>query len=83
MAEKSVDLMAMFEGKMGFSAEDVPMDEEQVENFLLLCHQALLTAEGKMGDEGEEVKVKVMRVSDGNIHGAMDKLLDPYLMGGY
>lgn len=75
MAEESVDLMAMFEAKMGFSAEDVPMDEEQVQKFLLLCQQAVLVEEGSMGGEEEEMNVKVVKVHDGNVHGMMNKLL--------
>ena len=41
MAEKldlaGVDMHAMFEAKMGFPAEDVPLDDTQLEKFLLLC----------------------------------------------
>jgi hypothetical protein len=46
MAEVNVenieDLMALFEEKMGFSADadGLVMTEEQVVNFMLLCHQA-------------------------------------------
>jgi|TARA_R110002020_G_scaffold48763_3_gene138969 hypothetical protein len=80
MAEESVDIMAMFKAKMGFSAEDVPMDEKQTENFLLLCQQASLESQGLM-DNGEEegANVKVIKVHDGNIHGMMNKILG----GGY
>ena len=40
-----VDMHAMFEAKMGFLAEDVPLSEEQLEKFLLLCQQAYLEDE--------------------------------------
>ena len=76
MAEEVVVMRAMFEAKMGFSADDVPLDDEQLENFLLLCQQSQLEAEGLMGeDEEEEMNVKVIKVHDGNVHGMMDKLL--------
>ena len=47
MAEH-VDMKAMFEAKMGFSADDVPLDEQQLENFLMLCHEMLLKEHGMM-----------------------------------
>ena len=74
MAEDVVDVRAMFNAKMGFSADDVPMDDEQIENFLMLCHQSMLGVGN--GDE-EEMDVKVIKVHDGNIHGMMNKLLGP------
>ena len=71
-----VDLHAMFEAKMGFSASEVPMDDDQVEKFLLLCQQANLEAEGLMGEEEEEADVKVIKVhSSGDLMGAMDDIL--------
>jgi hypothetical protein len=75
MAEDVVDMKAMFEAKMGFSADDVPMDDDQLENFLLLCQQSQLEAEGLMGGDEEEMNVKVVKVHDGNIHGMMNKIL--------
>ena len=70
----AVDMKAMFKAKLGFSSEDVPLDDEQLENFLMLCHQSML---GISDDDGEEneVKVKVMKIHDGNVHGMMDKIL--------
>ena len=70
----AVDMKAMFKAKMGFSSEDVPLDDEQLENFLMLCHQSM---RGISDDDGEEneVKVKVMKIHDGNVHGMMDKIL--------
>ena len=38
----NVDVMGMFEAKMGFSASEVPMPEEQVTQFMLLCQQQML-----------------------------------------
>ena len=74
MAEDAVDIRAMFKAKMGFSADDVPMDDEQLENFLMLCHQAIL---GITNGEEDEMDIKVIKVHDGNIHGMMNKLLGP------
>ena len=72
MAEH-VDMKAMFEAKMGFSADDVPLDEEQLENFLMLCHETMLKDSGMMEDE--EMQVKVIKIHDGDVHGMMDKVL--------
>lgn len=74
-----VDMHAMFEAKMGFLAEDVPLSEEQLEKFLLLCQQAYLEDEGLMGEEvEEEAEVKVVKVNNGNIHDAMNQILGSY-----
>ena len=79
MAEDVVDMKAMFEAKMGFSADDVPMDDAQLENFLLLCHETMLKDSGMMADEemaeDEEMQVKVIKIHDGDVHGMMDKVL--------
>lgn len=75
MAEDVVDMRAMFEAKMGFSADDVPLDDTQLENFLLLCQQSQLEDEGLMGEEEEEMQVKVIKIHDGDVHGMMDKVL--------
>ena len=77
MAEH-VDMKEMFEAKMGFSADDVPLDEEQLENFLMLCHETMLKDSGMMEDEemeDEEMQVKVIKIHDGDVHGMMDKVL--------
>lgn len=74
-----IDLHAMFEAKMGFLAEDVPLDDTQLEKFLLLCHQAYLEQEGLMDEEvEEETEVKVVKVNNGNIHDAMNQILGSY-----
>ena len=74
MAEINVenieDLNALFEEKMGFpaDAEGLEMTEEQLVNFMLLCHQAEY---GMMDDDSEEeyeemdddgMKVKVIKL---------------------
>jgi hypothetical protein len=63
MAHSDIDVMAMFEAKMGFPASEVPMDEEQVTKFMLLCQQKMLglpeeayTEEGSM-ENGSSVKI--------------------------
>ena len=77
MAEH-VDMKARFEAKMGFSADDVPLDEQQLENFLMLCHEMLLKEHGMMEDdemEEDDVEVRVIKVHDGDVHGMMNKVL--------
>ena len=49
-----IDMHGMFEAKMGFSAGDVPLDDEQLQRFLMLCHQSYLKNEGLMEEEGYE-----------------------------
>ena len=91
MAEVNVENMeenaSLFEEKMGFAhnADGLDMTDDQLINFLLLCHQ------GEYGDEEEvmeeemmpeesDVKVKVMKVGSGDdVHAMMNKLLG----GGY
>ena len=51
MAEDVVDMRAMFEAKMGFSSEDVPLDDNQLMNFLMLCQETMLKDSGMMEDE--------------------------------
>jgi hypothetical protein len=82
-----IDMKGMFEAKMGFSADDVPLDDAQLERFLLLCHEAYLKEEGIMESEEvyeeddyedmEEGNVKVVKIHGGDVHGMMDKLLNP------
>ena len=75
----------LVEEKMGFAhnADGLDMTDDQLINFLLLCHQGEYGA----GDEEEEmmpeevmedsdVKVKVMKVGSGDdVHAMMNKLL--------
>jgi hypothetical protein len=76
-----IDMKGMFEAKMGFSADDVPLDDSQLERFLLLCHQSYLEEEGLMSSEEdyseveEDSDVKVVKIHGGDVHGMMDKLL--------
>ena len=78
MADDVVDMAAMFEAKMGFSAEDVPLNDEQLANFLMLCQETMLKESGMMEDEEmmeDDVEVRVIKVHDGDIHGMMNKVL--------
>jgi hypothetical protein len=82
MAEINVDNMdknaELFMEKMGFAhdSEGLELSEEQLVNFLLLCHQM----EYGVGEEEEEheddgVKVKIMKVNSGDMKGMMDEML--------
>tara|TARA_R110000850_G_scaffold131784_1_gene252746 strand:- start:73 stop:342 length:270 start_codon:yes stop_codon:yes gene_type:complete len=87
MAEVNVENMeenaGLFEEKMGFAhnADGLDMSDDQLINFLLLCHQG----EYGMGEEemeyeeeedhGDGVKVKVMKVGGGDVHEMMNELL--------
>ena len=87
-----IDMKGMFEAKMGFSADDVPLDDSQLERFLLLCHQSYLKDEGLMEGEDsyeedemesmDDSNVKVVKIHGGDVHGMMDKILNP-MKGGY
>ena len=90
MAEVNVENMEenarLFEEKMGFphTASGVELTDDQLVNFLLLCHQTMMG----VGDDYEEeemmeddhhdddnVKVKVMKVGSGDVHEVMNKIL--------
>ena len=86
MAEVEVDNMEknaeLFMEKMGFAhdTEGLELSDDQLVNFLLLCHQM----EYGVGDEEEEkeegdVKVKVMKVHSG---GDMSEMMDEILGHG-
>ena len=94
MAEVSVDNMEqnaeLFVEKMGFAhdTEGLEMSDDQLVNFLLLCHQM----EYGIGEEEEheeehhdgEMKVKIMKVDSGDMRGVMDQILGhggPKIMG--
>lgn len=76
-----IDMKGMFEAKMGFSADDVPLDDSQLERFLLLCQKSYLEEEGLMKNEEdyseveEDSDVKVVKIHGGDVHGMMNKLL--------
>ena len=94
MAEVNVENMednaTLFMSKMGFShdADGLDMTDEQLVNFLLLCHHGMGDDEMYEDDEmydddeemmemphGKDVKVKVMKLDGGNVHEMMNKIL--------
>ena len=84
MAEITVgnmqDNAALFMEKMGFAhdSEGLEMTDEQVVNFLLLCHQEMVMPEEEEMEEEHmdgDVKVKVMKVDSGDMRGVMDQIL--------
>tara|TARA_R100000951_G_scaffold29338_1_gene25428 strand:- start:1469 stop:1762 length:294 start_codon:yes stop_codon:yes gene_type:complete len=94
MAEVNVENMednaALFMEKMGFShdTDGLDMTDDQLVNFLLLCHQVMMGVDGEdYGEDYEEVdeemmevphgdvKVKVMKLDGGNVQDMMNKLL--------
>ena len=83
MAEIEVDNMEnnaeLFMEKMGFAhdSEGLELTEEQLINFLLLCHQMEYGVGAESEDEEEEegnVKVKIMKVG-GDMSEMMDNIL--------
>ena len=86
MAEIEVDNMEnnaeLFMEKMGFAhdSEGHDLTEEQLVNFLLLCHQMEYGVGAESEDEEEgDVKVKVMKVHSG---GDMSEMMDEILGHG-
>tara|TARA_R100001244_G_scaffold109496_1_gene81047 strand:- start:266 stop:562 length:297 start_codon:yes stop_codon:yes gene_type:complete len=95
MAEVNVENMednaTLFLQKMGFphNADGLDLSDDQLVNFLLLCHQVMVGIDGEdyeddMYEDVEEemmevpsgdVKVKVMKLDGGNVHEMMNKLL--------
>ena len=93
MAEINVENMEenadLFVEKMGFphDTEGLELSEDQLVNFLLLCHQYQYGVgeeqQGEMEEEEEmmdhhdgDVKVKIMKVGEGdNIQEMMNKML--------
>ena len=71
----------LFMEKMGFArdAEGLELSDNQLVNFLLLCHQEMIIPEEndeeEMEDHDGKVKVKVMKVDSGDMRGMMDKIL--------
>ena len=80
MAEVNVDNMdknaELFMEKMGFAhdSEGLELSEDQLVNFLLLCHQ-MEYGVGQEEEEDDGVKVKVMKVDSGDMRGMMDEIL--------
>ena len=85
MAEINVENMEenakLFEEKMGFThdADGLELSDDQLVNFLLLCHQIMILPEEEEEIEEEhmdgDVKVKVMKVDSGDMRGVMDEIL--------
>ena len=87
MTEVNVENMEenaqLFEEKMGFphNADGLDMTDDQLVNFLLLCHHDQYDMsddeeyEEEDMDEGKDVKVKVMKLGGGDVHEMMNKIL--------
>ena len=85
MAEVNVENMEenaeLFMEKMGFehNADGLDMTDDQLVNFLLLCHQMQfgVSEEGEvMEDHDSDVKVKIMKVGSGDdVHSMMNQIL--------
>jgi hypothetical protein len=85
MAEVNVENMEdnakLFEEKMGFAhnADGLDLSDDQLVNFLLLCHQEMVMPEEEEEMEEEhmdgDVKVKVMKVDSGDMRSVMDEIL--------
>lgn len=95
MAEVEVDNMEnnaeLFMEKMGFAhdTEGLELSDDQLVNFLLLCHQMEFGIGDESDDEMEEMsedgmKVKVIKVKGGDMSSIMDEVLGhggPKMMG--
>ena len=93
MAEVNVENMEenaqLFEEKMGFAhtADGLDMSDDQLVNFLLLCHhdqydmsddEEYEEEDMEMMDDhhdGKDVKVKVMKLGGSDVHEMMNKIL--------
>jgi hypothetical protein len=87
MAEVNVENMEenaqLFEEKMGFAhtADGLDMTDDQLVNFLLLCHHDQYDMsddeeyEEEDMDDGKDVKVKVMKLGGSDVHEMMNKIL--------
>ena len=88
MAEVNVENMEenaeLFVEKMGFShdSEGLEMSDDQLVNFLLLCHQMQFGISDEYEEEmmempeDSDVKVKIMKVGSGDdVHSMMNKIL--------
>lgn len=80
----------LFEMQMGFPADSEGLDltDEQVVNFMLLCHKEMVAPEDMEDDdyeEGEEMeemmpedgemKIKVIKLGAGDVENMMDDIL--------
>lgn len=84
MAEVNVENMeenaSLFMEKMGFAhdTEGLELSDDQLVNFLLLCHQmeyGVHEEEEMMEEDHGDMKVKIMKVDSGDMRGVMDELL--------
>ena len=90
MAEVNVENMEenaeLFMEKMGFShdSEGLELSDDQLVNFLLLCHhmqygvgdEEAMIEEEMMEEHDGDVKVKIMKVGSGDdVHSMMNKIL--------
>ena len=91
--ENMEDNAALFMAKMGFphNADGLDLSDDQLINFLLLCHHSMVGIDGEDAmyeddyedvDEemmevpsGKDMKIKVMKLDGGNVHDMMNKLL--------
>ena len=67
---------------MGFprDAEGLELSDEQLVNFLLLCHQTMMLPHEDEEMEEEEhgdMKVKIIKMDSGNVLEAMNDILGP------
>ena len=71
------DNAVLFMEKMGFAhdSEGLEMTDEQVVNFLLLCHQEMVMPEEEEEMEEMQENVKVIKVDGGDMRGVMDEIL--------
>tara|TARA_R110000803_G_scaffold51919_4_gene107042 strand:- start:4671 stop:4955 length:285 start_codon:yes stop_codon:yes gene_type:complete len=82
--EMNVDNMEqnaeLFVEKMGFAHDSAGLDmtEEQLVNFLLICHQMEYGVGEESEDEMQEdsdIKVKVIKLKGGDMSSIMDEML--------
>lgn len=71
----------LFVEKMGFSRneEGLELTDEQLVNFLLLCHQTMMLPQDEEMEEEEhgDMKVKIIKMDSGNAHEMMNDILGP------
>lgn len=66
---------------MGFKRDEegLELSDEQLVNFLLLCHQTMILPEEEDIEEDDEhhgdMKVKVIKMDSGNMHEMMNDIL--------
>ena len=83
--ENMEDNANLFMQKMGFAHDEdgLDMTDEQLINFLLLCQQEYVMGDDEEEDDeemmempdGNNVKVKVLKLDGRNVHEMMNKIL--------